>query len=393
MNFVLDAFSLSTSQLEDVRAALRARLEEGLARDGAQLKALPAYLAVPDRDLMGTALVIDIGGTNVRAAIVELQGGGRARVVAGPLSRRLPLRDGELMGRDELFGFQARLARELSPEPGLPVGYCFSYPSASQPNRDARLLRWTKGLRIPGVEGTLVGSALSAALAESGVETGRVTVLNDTVAAMLAGSFAHGGGRAFIGLIVGTGTNMATFFPPERITKLGGVKLPTGPRPIAVNLESGNFHPPHLTELDQQLDLASDNPGEQRFEKAVSGHYLPLLYTLLRPADEPLAAQGTKALVDLRDRGVDAGARAIAAKLLERSADLVSGALAAVIDLHDPELDVGIIAEGGLFWNDPEYAPRVSAMLGGLLGTTTRARIYSVQEANLVGSAAAALGG
>ena len=43
---------------------------------------------------------------------------------------------------------------------------------------------------------------------------------------------------------------------------------------MAINLESGNFSPPHLTTADDALDRASDNPGAQRFEKAVPGAWL-----------------------------------------------------------------------------------------------------------------------
>ena len=42
---------------------------------------------------------------------------------------------------------------------------------------------------------------------------------------------------------------------------------------VPVNLESGNFHPPFLTTVDDTVDAISGSLGKQRFEKAVSGMY------------------------------------------------------------------------------------------------------------------------
>ena len=86
--------------------------------------------------------------------------------------------------------------------------------------------------------------------------------MNDTVASLLAGAIARGGKHpeAFVGLIVGTGTNMAGFFRAERIGKLDESPIAT----MAVNLESGAFHPPHLTAWDQAVDEvvpATDDAG------------------------------------------------------------------------------------------------------------------------------------
>lgn len=71
--------------------------------------------------------------------------------------------------------------------------------------------------KLAGVVGERVGQALRAAYADPG----RVKVLNDTVAALLGGAiFAGAEYRQHIGLIVGTGNNMATFLPGSKVTKI-----------------------------------------------------------------------------------------------------------------------------------------------------------------------------
>ncbi len=387
---IIEQLTLSSEQLQDVAAALSARIEEGLAQEGKEIKALPSYFTSPDRSVGGAALVIDTGGTNMRAAVVELSNG-EGTVTHGPLKKTLPMREGESLSAAEFFRAQAELAAELGAPPGLPVGYCFSYPSENTPERDSRLLRWTKGIDIPGVEGTMVGTQLANALVDAGYQPGPVRVLNDTVASMLGGASVHREvpSERTIGLIVGTGNNMAAFFASEQ-----SPRIPPGfSGKMAINLESGNFAPPHLTQWDDDVDAASDNPGFQRFEKAVSGFYLPFVFARALPdqlAFDP--HQGTGQLVQLRDEGAGGLPKDVAGALLRRSADLVAASLAGVIALYEPAAEaVGILAEGTFFWGDPQYASRVQRTLDTLLPEGYRATVLKTDEANLIGSAAAAL--
>jgi hexokinase len=385
----LDSLHLSLSQLQDIQSALTERIRMGLNTEGAEIRALTSYFGAPDRSLEGSALVVDTGGTNMRAAVLRLQAG-RAEVVAGPVRQVLPMRQGQSLSADEFFHAQASLAAQLPEARGLPVGYCFSYPSENSPERDSRLLRWTKGIDVQDVVGTLVGSQLGAALEKVGLTPGPVRVLNDTVASMLGGAWANHDvpSERCIGLIVGTGNNMAGFFGADQSNKIPE----EFPGKMAINLESGNFDPPHLTEWDTACDEASDNPGYQRFEKAVSGFYLPFVFARLMPELTDFdPAAGTGALVQLRQSGPER-AKQVAGLLLQRSADLVAASLAGVLALYDPaSVAAGVLAEGGFFWNDPLYAPRVNETLHRLVGPERQARILKTEEANLIGSAVAAL--
>lgn len=376
---------LSLQQLSEIRDALAARIQEGLAQEGQQVACLPAYLSPPPRGLRGQALVVDAGGTNLRTAWVEIGSTTVYRAVAGPLTATLPDGRHSPVTGDEFFAFQAEQLRALGAPVDLPLGYCFSYPTAVEPNGDARLLYWTKGIRVSGVEGTLVGHALRQSLGGQGA----VKVLNDTVAALLGGALgAAGDDEHFIGLIVGTGTNAATFFPGSKIGKL---EQPWSGS-MAVNLESGNFHPPHLSEVDDHLDQASDNPGRQRYEKAISGYYLPQLFARLCPELQIGDEESSQVVVEWADRPGDDPASVAARWLLGRSADLVAAGLAAVASHLEPG-SLAIEAEGGLFWNATGYSARVESTLARLLPGPRRFRIVRVEDVNLLGAAAAALSG
>lgn len=368
---------LESSHLEEIRAALADRIRDGLKADGREIKALDAQLA-PPRVRDGRALVVDIGGTNMRAAVVSIVAG-RPTVERGPYNQRLDLREGGTTPA-QFFAEQAKLAKSLDPEPGLPVGYCFSYPSEVLPSLDARLIRWTKGIDVPGVEGMLVGSGLADALRDEGLEPPCVHVLNDTVASMLGGALVHDGApEDVIGLIAGTGSNMAAFFDGRAHEKLAGHD-----DFVAINLESGNFDCPHLTEADAIVDRESNNPGAQRFEKAISGFYMPFIYKAMTGDTSFDPLEGSAQLVKKREGGDE-----VAAALLERAALLIATGLAAVADARGGERPVAVIAEGSLFWRTPGFHQAVYGELDRLVDRA--ASIRSLEHANLIGSACAAL--
>lgn len=157
---------------------------------------------------------------------------------------------------------------------------------------------------------------------------------------------------------------------------------------MAVNLESGNFHPPHLDAVDDTVDSISDNPGKQRYEKAVSGFYLPQLLQCLCPHLRLPEGASSKEVVEWADKPGQEPASLAARWLLNRSADMVAAGLAAVAD-HLEEGNLAIQAEGGLFWKATGYRDRVQATLSKLI--TRKFAIIRGDEVNLVGAAAAAL--
>lgn len=387
----MQSLELSLDQLRDVRDGICTAIKAGLAAPGQPVAALPAYLPPPAADLNGEALVVDTGGTNMRAARVRLRADGPPQIIAGPVQATLPVRNNKVgnLDAEAFFDLQAKLAAPLAVPPERPVGYCFSYPCEVYESRDARLTHWTKSIQIDGVAGTMVGQGLHQALQRQELRPGPVRVLNDTVASLLAAAKVFDGPPTdVIGLIVGTGTNMAGFYPGRQISKIE-TPLPT----MAVNYESGNFAPPHLSAADDALDAESPTPGQQRFEKAVSGHYLPFIFQKLHPELEGFDPyEGSGALTAIMHERPASAAAATARLLFQRSADLVAAGLAGAIATyaHTPPR-VGIMAEGGLFWRGPNYAQRVQSTLQALLPEDQNITLLRTDEANLVGAACAAL--
>ena len=380
-------FELSTEQLQEVMETLRTRIAQGLEVDDGEIKCLATFLEVPDGKQSGRALVIDTGGTNMRAAIVSLEPG-NGQIESGPISAKVP--DGRTGGAVEaahFFEAQAKLTDglEFSKEV-LPLGYCFSYPAMSQSDGDAVLLSWTKGINVKNAVDKPVGRPLQEALRKHGVETEGLSVLNDTVASLLGGAHLYASprfGHNYIGLILGTGTNMAGVFSPQQLRKV------EVDYPMVVNLESGNFVPPCLTSYDDQVDADSMAPGIQRFEKAVSGHYLPLVFDKVCPGlIDP--EEGSGKLVELRDTG-EGEASLVAGALLRRSARLAAAGVAALASFYPADRDTAVLGEGSLLWGDPQYAETFENTLDELAPERNIDLVRQRNNVNLLGAASAAL--
>jgi phosphoglucomutase len=396
---ILKALALSPHQLGDMRRALFDRIGRGLERDGTEIACLLAQLPPPPQGLDGEAMVVDCGGTNIRGAHVAFEDG-RARIVSRSSSTKIrdlarALKDANDTTGDGFFQAQAALLRTLEVGEGpMALGYCCSFPASVDASRDAKILELAKEIEIAGVEGSMGGRRLAEATEAEGIGVLGTCVTNDTVACLIGGaaSIPHEDKSRFISLIAGTGTNIAGFFSPSqspKIAKAGWTEK------MAINLETAAFDPPHLTRWDDAVDAASARPGTARYEKALSGHYLPYLLKAIRP-DLPFdPEEGTLAVVRIRDdKGSDPDARAIAAALLDRSADLVAVGLAAVLDHYGPGPTVKIVAEGTMMKKTPGYAERLERTLSGLLeasGAKSGFEIQRLDDVNFVGAAAGAL--
>ncbi|MCD8043354.1 MAG: hexokinase [Tannerellaceae bacterium] len=396
-------FKLSTQQLKDIALSLQEKIGEGLSKENAEVQCIPTYVYPKAVNVTGKALVLDLGGTNYRVATVDLNNGKATLHPENGWKRDLSVMKTPGFTREKLFRQQADPICEIKKEDEMPIGYCFSYPAESLPNGDAKLLRWTKGVDIREMIGESVGRPLLEYFNTlTKTRFTHIKVINDTVASLFAG-LTYSNYDAYIGLIVGTGTNMATFIDSSRIPKLQGKDIHPGPIPI--NLESGNFNPPHLTAVDDTVDACSDTKGKQRFEKAVSGMYLGDLLQAVFPFDEFEDRFDARKLTTImgypdihKKKYVE-----VSRWIYKRSAKLVAASLAGLILLllsHDENIRrIRLVAEGSLFWSEDrkgkDYKNIVMETLHQLLMESgypqVQVHVDKMEDANLIGTAIAAL--
>ncbi|WP_029902047.1 hexokinase [Prevotella sp. 10(H)] len=396
-------FNLKTKQLKEIAQSLQVKVENGLEKDNTEIQCIPTYINPKTTGIEGSALVLDLGGTNYRVATIDFENGKPSIHPENGWKKDLSVMKTPGFSEADLFKEQADPIGEIKMDGKMPIGYCFSYPADSMLNGDAELMRWTKGVDIKEMLGKPVGKPLMDYLnKENNDMFTDIKVINDTVASLFAG-LTESNYDAYIGLIVGTGTNMATFIRPDKIKKLNPDYKGEGL--IPVNLESGNFYPPHLTVIDDKVDACSDSKGAQRFEKAVSGMYLGEILKSVFPTDEfeeRFDAQKLTNIMNYPDihkkRYVD-----VSRWIYKRSAQLVAASLAGlvlVLTSHDKSIKkIQLVAEGSLFWSEhrlgKNYKDMVSEELRKLLEefnlSDVQVHISKMKNANLIGSAIAAL--
>ncbi len=406
-------------------AAFLRDMERGLRGERSSLAMLPTFIETGAAVRAGRRVIaLDAGGTNLRAAVVSFDEDGRP-AIERLAKHRMP-GAGEEIDRDEFFRTLASFVLPLA-DASDRIGFCFSYPAEMTPERDGRLIHFTKEVKARGVEGELIGAGLARAMADAGGRPpSRVVLLNDTVAALLAGRRPVPGRRfdGFIGFVCGTGVNTSYIESNAAITKARGLAGFAAGGAQAINLEAGAFGKAPAGKLDDEFDAGTEIPGKYRYEKMVSGGYLgslslhalkaacragclspeaervldgaPSLSTkevndfLLFP-DAPSGRLGALA----RD---DAEAAAVLLdRLVERSAALAAVNLCAVLlkggGGRDPRAPVRITADGTTFWQMKDYRLRVEARMRALLvGNDERHyEIAAVDDAPLIGAAIAAL--
>jgi hexokinase len=403
---------METEKLKQIAQDLKAKIEEGLEKDGQELRCIPTFVTPKEGAVKGQALVLDLGGTNYRIARVDFVDGKQTIHPENGWKRDLSEMKNDGYTEEKLHKAQANPIEELKFEEteNIPVGYCFSYPAKSLPkdekgSSDATLVEWTKGVNISEMAGKPVGKPLLNYFEKKGGRKFKnIKVINDTVASLFAG-LTKPNYDAYIGLIVGTGTNMAALMRTDKIKKLTENEKKGMGKYIPINFESGNFHPKYLTIYDEMVDTNSDKKGAQRFEKAISGMYLGEIFKAVYPQDEfeeKFDAQTLTTMLSYPERYKDEYV-ATARWIYERSAQLVAASLAGLILVllsHTPAIKkILLTAEGSLFWSKnrkgKDYSEMVIEELHHLLSDfeheDIRVELHQLDNANLIGTAIAAL--
>ncbi|KAM2419921.1 hypothetical protein EV1_026163 [Malus domestica] len=284
-------------KLRQVADAMTVEMHAGLASEGgSKLKMLISYVDnLPTGDEKGLFYALDLGGTNFRVLRVQL--GGKDKHVVKQESEEVSIPPHLMTGTSEgLFDFIAEtLAKFVATEgEGLPpapgrqreLGFTFSFPVRQTSIASGTLIKWTKGFSIEdAVEQDVVGE-LTKSVEKIGLDLRVTALVNDTIGTLAGGRYHNQ--DVIAAVILGTGTNAAYVERAHAIPKWHGLLPKSGE--MVINMEWGNFRSSHLplTEYDQALDSESLNPGEQIFEKIISGMYLGDIVrrVLLKMAEE-----------------------------------------------------------------------------------------------------------
>lgn len=421
-----NGFSVRALDRAALLAAFGREMEEGLAGRPSSLRMIPTYIS-PEGELRHDVpvTVLDAGGTNLRGATVEFPSGGGARIEHKE-KEQMPGATA-YVSPDDFYGTFAAHVRRTAPFAKDPsIGFCFSYACETSPAGDGKLLYWTKQIQAPEIIGQWVGAELAKRLPPP---PPRILVLNDTVTTLLAGKSAETPGTrhsAYIGFILGTGTNVAYV---ERNANIGKAPAADPSGTMVINAESGGFSKLEQSTFDRAMDSKTHDAGAQTFEKMIAGAYLGRLglEVLKAAAREGFfsekAAKGIISLGSLESLDLDnfcaccktdqpnpldrvfteetdrTIARRLATPVFERAAVLTAVHLAAFIVKTgggtDPNAPVCVSIDGSTYYKTRtvSFPKIVQAELNAMLGPRNIAFELAVcpDDAPLVGAAVAVL--
>ncbi|XP_074556660.1 hexokinase-4, chloroplastic isoform X2 [Curcuma longa] len=268
--------------LRHVADSMSADMRAGLATNGgSDLKMILSYVdSLPTGNELGLFYALDLGGTNFRVLRVQL--GGKEKRIIDTEFEQVSIPQELMYGTtEELFDFivygLARFVEKESTKFHLAegtkreIGFTFSFPVKQTSIDSGILIKWTKGFAVSGTAGRDVVVCLNEALVRQGLDIRVSALVNDAVSTLAGAHYWDEDVK--VAVILGTGTNACYVESVEAIPKLQGSVYGSGK--TIINLEWGAFSTGlHLTEFDREMDSESINPGEQLFEKTISGMYL-----------------------------------------------------------------------------------------------------------------------
>ncbi len=317
---------------------------------------------LPKKPLISSGIVqgIVIGGTRFDIASVEIDGKGKKRL--------LKRQQGILPQFDTKETFLMFIKEHIDSK-ALGVAINLGFPLQPDTGKfgeiDSKILYGVKEHAFHGLLGLSIGDFLRQELARDIP----ISVANDAVCLTLAGTGEEDGG-----FVLGSGCNMAITVQDH------------GER-IVANLESANFNKFEPTPGLEAIDAISPTKGKNRFEKLISGIYLPMHFNFLLTQYNIQTTQVANAkeldVLAAEDTGITGD---LARAILERSASLAATELAAVYEFKGSHKEIEILAEGTVIWEGWEYQNNIQKRLTLLGVPEGKIKIKKVEDSSLHGA-------
>lgn len=249
---------------------------------------LPSCISIlPKGTETGTFLVVDLGGSTLRVALVQLLGPGQKSVITFKNEYAVLDPTKQLSG-EAFFLWMAERIDEclkhaierglLKPDYAeLQMGLSWSFPFSQTSLNRGTIEDMGKGYNVGAdIIGWELGHSFESAFSKLGLRIRVAAVVNDGSASMI--SLAYSNQATKISLILGTGINAGVMFPTSLLSpvKLARVGLPEGTDVCMVNTEISMVQSDVVPETcwDAELDSQVERPGFQPLETKVSGRYM-----------------------------------------------------------------------------------------------------------------------
>lgn len=261
---------------------------------------LPSYNnTLPTGLERGTYLALDVGGSTLRIALVELNG--KQPTTAAKSMRIVAMKsfkiDEKVRQRSgsQFFDWVAEKIQQALADPqwqrststkSIPMGLAWSFPVEQTSIRSANLLDMGKGFRATeGLLGQDLSELIMAPCRKRNLPVHMDSIINDSSATLLSRAYEDPSTR--FAVILGTGFNISVHLPVSALatTKFKGYpqKWLDEATHVLVNTECSMFGKNVFpaTRWDNQLNDAHMRPDFQPFEHMISGRYLGEIVRLI----------------------------------------------------------------------------------------------------------------
>lgn len=259
---------------------------------------LPSFNhTLPTGNEDGTYLALDVGGSNLRIALVQL--GGRTRAAERLKIIRMSVCSinnvaKQLPGTSFFDWMAVKISEMLAGCPNhsgrrtkpLPLGLSWSFPVDQISLQAGKIQGMGKGFYCgQSTEGQELGGLIVAACRNQGLNLRVAALINDSCAGLLSRAYLDS--STSMSLVLGTGTNMAIHLP---LSSLGPSKLQdrdttwlSKAEKVTINTELSMFGKGILPETrwDSLLNQTHSLPNFQPLEYMTTGRYLGEILRLI----------------------------------------------------------------------------------------------------------------
>ncbi|KAL8995611.1 MAG: hypothetical protein Q9169_004685 [Polycauliona sp. 2 TL-2023] len=280
---------LRVESLLALSAKLQAEFTERLQSNSQCM--LPSHnYTLPHGKEHGSYLALDVGGSTLRVALVDLDGRASAqpirvrRIVASHIDDRVRnLRGLEFFDwiatriREMLLGDRAARDRMRSHQP-LPMGIAWSFPIDQTSIRSGNIIGMGKGFHCSLYKGYDLGDLITGACHRLNLNVRLDAIVNDSSAAVLSRAYIDPSTR--LAVILGTGLNAAIHLPTSSLhqSKFGSRQFPSTVKTthVLVNTELSMFGKSAFptTQWDEHLNANHILPDYQPLEYLLAGKYM-----------------------------------------------------------------------------------------------------------------------
>ena len=288
-------YPCSIRRMLKMSAAMKIQYRDKLQKSDACM--LPSFChAMPTGQEKGTFIALDVGGSTFRVALVELHGASRREdgmIIHHMTSNKIDERIRRLRG-PQFFDWmaariQAMLAESANAQPKdqvIPLGLTWSFPLEPTSHRSGKIQGMGKGFQCAhDCMGQDLGELLESACSRQGINIRVDAIINDGAATLLSQAYLDP--ATSMGIILGTGTNAAAFFPTVSMgkSKFGSRSASwfSHAERVIVNTECSMFGGGILprTAWDEVLNRNHILPDFQPLEYMITGRYLGELMRLI----------------------------------------------------------------------------------------------------------------